>query len=91
MHVTLTDFRDLARSVMDTGTKRPFWLLEDRALLIWKPTAKAAPSLRSPLCTSLDDADLCTSSIGIVPLVINKMRAKKNLVENSCKFNLQFI
>lgn len=27
MHVTLTDFRDLARSVMDIGTKRPFWLL----------------------------------------------------------------
>lgn len=46
MHVTLTDFRDLARSVMDIGTKRPFWLLEDRALLIWKPTAKAA--LESP-------------------------------------------
>lgn len=50
MHVTLTDFRDLARSVMDMGTKRPFWLLEDRALLIWKPAAKAAHSLRIPFC-----------------------------------------
>lgn len=34
MHVILTDIRDLARSVMDMGTKRQFWLLEDRALLI---------------------------------------------------------
>lgn len=50
MHVTLTDFRDLARSVMDTGTKRPFWLLEDRALVIWKPTTKAARSLRTLFC-----------------------------------------
>lgn len=93
MHGTLTDFRDLARSVMDTGTKRPFWLLEDRALLLWKPTMKAAHRQSPLLCTLLNKATLCTSSLGIVPLVINGKRAKKkkNLVGNRCKFNLQLI
>lgn len=46
MHVTLTDFRDLARSVMDTGTETILSAggQEDRALLIWKPTTKAVQS-----------------------------------------------
>lgn len=72
----LTDFRDLARSVMDIGTKRPFWLLEDRALLIWKPLQRQLIVLVPIPCPSSDEASLCTSSIGIVPLMINKMRAK---------------
>lgn len=45
MHVTLTDFRDLARSVMNIGKKRPFWLLEGRALSSWNPTKKVANRL----------------------------------------------
>ena len=72
----LTDFRDLARSVMDIGTKIPFWLLEDRALLIWKPLQRQRIVLVPIPCPSSDEASLCTSSIGIVPLMINKMRAK---------------
>lgn len=85
MHGTLTDFRDLARSVMDTGTKRPFWLLEDRALLLWKPTMKAAHRQSPLLCTLLNKATLCTSSLGIVPLVINGMRAKKKKKKKSSR------
>lgn len=45
MHVILTDFRDLARSVMDTGTETIMSAGgQDRALLIWKPTTKAVQS-----------------------------------------------
>lgn len=65
MHVILTDFRDLARSVIDTGTETIMSAGGQGTLDLeadHEGSAVLAP-LSDFLCTLLNKASLCTSSL----------------------------
>lgn len=90
MHVTLTDFRDLARSVMDTGTETILSAGGQGTLDLEADHEGSA--VLAPLSVHIVERSKSLHIfLGIVPLMINGEPKKKNLVGNSCKFNSRFI
>lgn len=80
MHVTPTDFRDLGRGVMDLD-KEAILAAGREGTLISKPTRKVADRLLGfPSSVHIVEwrvSLFAQTSLEIVPLMINGMRAKK--------------